>query len=79
MARGWESKAVESQMEAAAEQPAGSRLLSPEEAARQRERESIRLARCRVVQQLAVAREPRYVKILNEALADLDSRLAKLG
>ena len=78
MARGWESKSVESQMESAEDKPTGTRLMSSEEAARQREREALRLARSRVMQQLEVAREPRYVKLLNDTLDDLNGRLAKL-
>ncbi len=77
MARGWESKSVEAQMESAEEKPTG-RPMTLEEAARQRDRESLRLARARVLQQLQVAREPRYVKLLQDALGDLDTRLAKL-
>jgi hypothetical protein len=65
-------------MESAEEKPTGTRPTSPEEAARQRERESLRLARSRVMQQLEVAHEPRYIKLLNDALEDLNSRLAKL-
>lgn len=78
MARGWESKSVESQMESAGEKPSGSHPLSAEEAARQRQRESLRLARSRVLQQLEAAREPRYVQLLNDALRDLESRLSQL-
>ncbi len=78
MARGWESKSVEAQMESAEEKPSGNRPLSAEEAARQRERESLRLSRARVLQQLENAREPRYVKLLNDALEDLNSRLSNL-
>ncbi len=52
--------------------------MTPEEAARQRERESLRLARARVLQQLEIAREPRYVKLLNDALEDLNTRLSNL-
>ena len=78
MARGWESKSVEAQMESAEQRPTGASPLSPEEAARERDRESLRLARARVVQQLEVAHEPRYVKLLQDALADLDARLSKL-
>ncbi len=77
MARGWESKSVEAQMESSEEKPTG-HPLTPEEAARQRDRESLRLARARVLQQLEVAREPRYVKLLQDALVDLEARLAKL-
>ena len=78
MARGWESKSVESQMESAEEKPSGSGPLSPEEATRRREREALRLARARVLQQLEVASEPRYVKLLNDTLEDLNTRLSNL-
>lgn len=78
MARGWESKSVESQMESAEEKasvPRGAMTL--EEAARHRQRESLRLARARVKQQLESATEPRYVKLLNDTLQDLEARLAQ--
>lgn len=78
MARGWESKSVESQMESAEEKPTGSGPVSGEEAQRRRERDALRLARSRVLQQLEVAREPRYIQQLNDALQDLDTRLSKL-
>ena len=78
MARGWESKSVEAQMESAEEKPNAGRPLTPEETARQRERESLRLARARVLQQLEAASEPRYVKLLNDALEDLNKRLSDL-
>ncbi len=78
MARGWESKSVEAQMESTEEKPSGNRPLSAEEAARERERESLRLSRARVLQQLENAHEPRYVKLLNDALEDLNTRLSSL-
>ncbi len=79
MARGWESKAVESQIESAETKPrAERRAMSPEEAARHRERESLRLACARVKQQLESATEPRYIKLLNDTLQDLQARLEKL-
>ncbi len=65
-------------MESAEEKSTGAGPLSPEEAARRRERESLRLARARVLQQLEVAREPRYVKLLNDTLEDLNTRLSNL-
>ena len=52
--------------------------MSPEQAARRREQEALRLARSRVLQQLEVAREPRYIQQLNDALEDLNTRLSKL-
>ncbi len=79
MARGWESKSVEAQIESAETKPgAERRTMTPEEAARHRERESLRLACARVKQQLESATEPRYVKLLTDTLQDLEARLAKL-
>jgi len=79
MARGWESKSVESQMESAEDKPGAPRgVMTPEEAARYRQRETLRLARARVRQQLESATEPRYVKLLTDTLQDLEARLAQL-
>lgn len=80
MARGWESKAVESQIEAAAtrsEQSRASRLQA-EDIVRQRERESLELSRTRVVQDLEKAANPRYQEILKQSLVFLDEKLAAL-
>ena len=79
MARGWESKSVESQMESAEEKsttPHGA--MTAEQAAKHRQRETLRLARARVVQQIQTATEPRYVKLLNDTLQDLDARIAQI-
>lgn len=78
MARGWESKSVEAQMESAEEKPAPHTALTPEQIALRRQRESLQLARARVVQQLEIAREPRYIKLLNDALEDLNRRLLQI-
>src|SRR5690348_16812910 len=73
MARGWESKSVEAQQAEAMEKPGKARVkLTPEAAARTRERENFRLARRRVLQQLELSRDPRHRKLLEETLADLD-------
>ncbi len=66
-------------MESAEEKPAAPHAaMTPEQMARRRQRESLQLARARVVQQLEIAREPRYIKLLNDALEDLNPRLAQL-
>jgi hypothetical protein len=76
MARGWESKSVESQIESAAEEGSGEHSQStPEQRERNRQRETLRLARARVAQQLAAATDPRYIESLRRALADLDAKL----
>jgi len=78
MARGWESKSVEAQQDEARQQAPNSRIkLSPEEAARSRERENLRLSRRTVVQQFQSSQNPRHRKILQDALAELDRRLSQ--
>jgi hypothetical protein len=79
MARGWESKSVEAQQADANERPSEPRVrLSPEQAARQREKEGLRLSRQRIVQQLAASQNPRHRIILEEALAELDQKLNRM-
>ena len=77
VARGWESKAVEQQLEAREAEPASGSVLSPEEISRRKRRETLRLARRQVLQQLELARHPRHRQMLESALADLDSQLAR--
>jgi hypothetical protein len=79
MARGWESKAVESQIETAEARVAAKKTrLSPEEMERQRKRESLLLSRARVLQDIEKSSNPRYRKMLSDALAHLDAQLAQL-
>ena len=52
--------------------------MSADEAARSREKESLRLSRQRVLQQLEVSQNPRHRKQLEDSLADLDQKLKKL-
>lgn len=80
MARGWESKSVEAQQAEAGDKSSVPRKkLSLEDAARARDRETIRLSRKRVAQQLESARNPRLQKQLQDALIDLDKKLEALG
>jgi len=77
MARGWESKSVEEQQSEASERSKKPRqMLTPEAAARQRERETLRLSRQRVLQQLERAQHPRHRSLLQDELADLDQKLS---
>jgi len=78
MARGWESKSVEAQQEEASAKSnrSGKRKMSAEEAAAFREKENLRLARQRVLQQLEGSSNPRHKKVLLDALAALDKKLA---
>ena len=81
MARGWESKSVESQMESAERDRRRPAPLptTPEQAARDRERASIQLSRTRVMADLAAARHPRHRESLEAALKFLDDKISKLS
>ena len=81
MARGWESKSVESQIESAEGKRGrdAAPRVTPEQAARQRERASIELSRKRVLADLAAARHPRHREMLEAALKFLDEKIAKLS
>jgi hypothetical protein len=79
MARGWESKSVESQQAEALDKAAKPRIqLSPEGAARVRDIEKLRLSRQQILHQLESAQNPRHRKMLEDALADLDKKLKTL-
>ncbi len=51
--------------------------MSREEAARFREKESLRLARQRILEQMEASTNPRHRKLLETSLAELDERLRK--
>jgi hypothetical protein len=77
MARGWESKSVESQQsEGGVGQ--GKRKLTAEEREREQKRESLLLSRGRVVHDLENARTEVHRAALENALKFLDGELAKL-
>ena len=81
MARGWESKEVESQIEAAEARASQSKKkkISEEQVQLQRERESLELSRIRVVRDLASALNPKYKEQLQKTLDHLDEKLAALN
>jgi ribose 1,5-bisphosphokinase PhnN len=77
MARGWESKSVESQQSEGGS-GAGKRKLSTEEREREQKRESLQLSRGRVLHDLENARTEVHRAALENALKFLDDELAKL-
>jgi hypothetical protein len=80
MARGWESKSVEEQIELAAEKAASLKSetkFNEVEAAKQRELDSLQLSRTRVMQDMASASNPRYREQLQRSLDFLDEKLAR--
>jgi hypothetical protein len=79
MARGWESKSVEQQQEERSEQRRPLRAsISAGEQQRNRKREGLLLSKERLSQQLIAAVNPRHRQMLEQALAELDSRLSSL-
>jgi uncharacterized metal-binding protein len=78
MARGWESKSVEAQQDAAAERGAAAPKTSAEESARLTERATLSLARTRALADLQTACAAAHRSMLQQAIADLDRRIAAL-
>jgi hypothetical protein len=84
MARGWESKAIEAQQDAAAlnqragEQRQRSAPLSDDEIRKRTERATVMLARTRALSDLQHACAPAHRAMLEQAIADLDRRLKAL-
>lgn len=80
MARGWESKSVEAQIESANQRRGEGKLgLTPEQLEAQRKRDSLLLHRTRVLSDLEKCRDERYRKTLSDGLAFLEQQLGALG
>ena len=78
MARGWESKAIESQQESAADARRARPAVDPGDASRQSARATLMLARTRALADLQSACAPAHRAMLEQAIAELDQRLAEL-
>lgn len=80
MARGWESKAVEAQIELAENKQRRPKriLLSAEEIVAIRQRESLELSRTRIRHLIETTQNPRYLSQLEKQLADLEARIGQL-
>ena len=80
MARGWESKSVEAQIESADQRRGEGKLeLTPEQLEAQRKRDSLLLHRTRVLSDLEKCKDERYRKTLSDGLAFLEQELGALG
>ena len=77
MARGWESKSVESQMDTAKEDHSNNSKghLTDEQRQAQQQRQGLLLARARVLQQLESSSNETYKRSLEQALHDLDEKI----
>jgi hypothetical protein len=78
MARGWESKSVEAQIDMAEVRRSAvlANTPGPEKLELIRKKENIILSRTRVLRELNSAQNPRYRAQLSKALADLDAQLS---
>jgi hypothetical protein len=79
VARGFESKAVESQQEEAQNRRRPGPPVDRETAARRAERATLMLARTRAAADLRGASAPAHRRMLEQAIADLDQRIASLS
>jgi hypothetical protein len=79
MARGWESKSVESQIEDADLSADRGESFSPEQREIQRKRASLELSRSRVLQEIEETRSPVRRIALERTLAFLEEEIGKLG
>jgi len=80
MARGWESKSVEEQVQEHQQKKGENtkKQLTAEQLESRRKREVLLLSRSRVQKDLKASQNPRHRDQLNSALADLDSQIAEL-
>jgi hypothetical protein len=81
MARGWESKDVESQVQdrKTVADNSGRGQKSAEELRRESERRGLALSRTRIVNDLESATNPNHRKSLEAALEHLDKKIAELS
>jgi len=81
MARGWESKSVEAQIDAA-EVHIHSAVKkippNPQMLELIRKKETLLLSRTRVLRELETAQNPRYKTVLTKALSDLEAQLSAM-
>jgi len=81
MARGWESKSVEAQIEESGPEklPSTAQSLTPEERHTILRKNNLMLSRKRILQQLEQKPNERYSELLRRTLASLDAEIAALN
>jgi hypothetical protein len=79
VARGWESKSVELQQDDARSTKEPRLHLTLKQKEVESRKEGLRLSRSRILDQLHSSENPRYRKILEQALAALDEQVVRLG
>lgn len=78
MARGWESKSVEAQIEEGKERLPASPAVPAESRQLQERLESLRLSRSRLLQQLERARHPAHREVLQNGLQAIERQIEEL-
>jgi hypothetical protein len=78
MARGWESKAIEAQQDAASARTPSKPPITREDATRRAELATLSLARARAEADLQLATVLAHRDMLTRAIAELDQRIASL-
>jgi hypothetical protein len=78
MARGFESKQVESQQEEAQRKKTPAKALTPEQARQLDRRRTLELSRARLKADLERASNPAHRQMLEQALAAIDEQLSLL-
>jgi hypothetical protein len=81
MARGWDSKAVESQIQAveASEETSDAQRFTPDQNDLLRKKDCLLLSRSRVMHDIEATQNIRYRKLLTDALAHLDRELLEFA
>jgi hypothetical protein len=81
MARGWESKSVEAQIEDSDSIPSTNQenTLSAEELQARIKRDDLTLSRRRILQELEGSSNERYSELLRRTLAGLEAQIADLN
>ena len=81
MARGWESKSIEDQIEEARRSQGDSEghVQSPEERERGRRIESLKLERSRLMEQLTRARSDAYQRMIRQSLKAIEEEIDALS
>jgi len=80
MAKGWESKAVEDQIQESqkADNENPRKQFTPEQMEAHRRKEVLLLSRARVEKDLNASQNPRYREQLTKALSHIDEQLSKM-
>jgi hypothetical protein len=80
VARGWESKSVEDQIQSARDRKGQTQnLLTPEQLEVERKKDSLLLQRTRMLLQIEKCQDVRYRSTLESGLAYLETQLTGLG